>query len=389
MKRSFRHGQSILYSAYTVGFIFFLHSYLPVYFNSSFLSGLLNEKSVGFLYTVAYLFSILALLFAPLMLKRFGNYKFALALLLSQVLVFWGLSSLSNPASLIILFILSQIGLILIGYSFDIFVEQGSINKITGGVRGIFLTIGNFALVLSPFIAGLIVGNNNYQRLFAIVGVILLPAIFIAIFRFRGFKDSEYRVPPLKGAIERVWGDKNMRSVFIAQLMLRIFYAFMAIYLPIYMHEHIGFSWPEIGVIFTIMVLPFALFELPLGKLADKRYGEKEMLVLGFVITGVSTMFLSMDFGLSIALWALILFITRVGVSMIEIMSQTYFFKKINAEDSEIISLFRMIGPASYALVPIIVLLLFFVIDLRFMFVALGLLFIYTIRHISKLEDTK
>ncbi|MBS3074797.1 MFS transporter, partial [Candidatus Pacearchaeota archaeon] len=183
--------------------------------------------------------------------------------------------------------------------------------------------------------------------------------------------------------------DKNMRSVFIAQLMLRIFYAFMAIYLPIYMHEHIGFSWPEIGVIFTIMVLPFALFELPLGKLADKRYGEKEMLVLGFVITGVSTMFLSMDFGLSIALWALILFITRVGVSMIEIMSETYFFKKINAEDSEIISLFRMIGPASYALVPIIVLLLFFVIDLRFMFVALGLLFIYTIKHVLVIEDTK
>ena len=63
----------------------------------------------------------------------------------------------------------------------------------------------------------------------------------------------------------------------------------MVIYTPIYLHEHIGLPWSDIGIIFTIMLLPFVLFEFPAGKLADGKWGEKEPPIIGIILIAVST----------------------------------------------------------------------------------------------------
>ena len=108
--------------------------------------------------------------------------------------------------------------------------------------------------------------------------------------------------------------------------------------MPIYLNQYVGFTWDKIGIIFTIVLLPYMLFEFPLGKLADRWLGEKEFLIIGFVIMAGATGALTFITSTSIVVWTIALFMTRVGGSFTEIMSETYFFKQIDDGDVNIIS---------------------------------------------------
>ena len=122
------------------------------------------------------------------------------------------------------------------------------------------------------------------------------------------------------------------------------------------------------------MLLPFVILEMPLGKIADKFLGEKEILNTGFLIAGISTAVLTFVDSTDPVFWGFLLFMTRVGASMIEIASETYFFKKINEGDVEILNIFRMIGPSAYVVGPIVATVLLMFIEINYLFIILGIL---------------
>src|SRR3972149_2289795 len=104
---------------------------------------------------------------------------------------------------------------------------------------------------------------------------------------------------------------------------------------------------------FTIMLLPFVIVQYPLGKLADK-IGEKELLNIGIIVMSFATLAIPFLGSANFFLWAGVLFLTRVGAAMVEAMTEIYFFKKINTEDSEVISFFRNTYPVAFIFAPLI-----------------------------------
>ena len=115
----------------------------------------------------------------------------------------------------------------------------------------------------------------------------------------------------------------------------------MIIYTPIYLHSTLGFEWSELGIIFTVMLLPFVLLEWPAGELADRLWGEKEIMSTGFLIICVSLLIMPF-IGKVFWAWMVILFISRVGASLVETMTESYFFKHVKAEDTGLLSIFRL-----------------------------------------------
>jgi MFS family permease len=105
------------------------------------------------------------------------------------------------------------------------------------------------------------------------------------------------------------------------------------------------FSWQEIGSIFTFMLLPFVFIQYPLGYLADKRYGEKEMLLISLVIAIISTGAIAMLTSENIAWWMFVLFVSRIGIAGLEVLKDTYFYRQIGADDVDIIAFFRTAMP--------------------------------------------
>lgn len=344
---------------------------------------------VGLIYTAAGIASVIVLFLLPKILKTFGNYRAALSLILFEVVAILVLGFTTIP----IIAILSLISVIVlirsIGFSDDIFLESLSEDKSTGGIRGFFLTATNSAWVISPLIAGYILGNDQYGRLYLSASLFLIPLFIVIAGRFNNFKDPDYRTLPAIKSFHQLERRSNIRKIILSNVVLRFFYSWMVIYAPIYLHQHLGFAWEEVGLVFTIMLLPFILLEYPLGWLADKRFGEKEMLSIGFIILAVATASLSFITSRELWVWAALLFMTRVGASFVESMSEIYFFKKVDGESSNLISFFRMTAPLAYLIGPLVATFLLYFIDIRYLFLALGVMILWGLRYSLTIQDTR
>jgi len=384
-EKTFAQKRVILYF---IGFIFNLGYALPAYINSSFLSGLIGEKLVGIIYTASSILAIAAFIEIPNILRKFNNVKTTVGLfslgVLSLAGIIWGQGTLAIVAS----FMLNFVSIALANYTLDIFLEGFSSNVRTGRIRGTFLTIVNSAWLISPYIASKILGVSGFFGLYGISALLLLPIIIIVLIKFRNITEPRYEKLPFWKSLGEIWGDRDIKGILVIQMLLQFFYAWMIIYTPIYLHKIIGFDWPTIGLIFSVMLIPFVLLEIPLGKLADKN-GEKIALSVGFIIIAISM-------GLIIAVtdhnpyvWAAVLFLSRVGAATIEVMSDTYFFKKVNATKTHLISFSRMARPIAYVVSPIVATILFMVFDMRGLFIFLGFLMLYGLRYTLVIKDVK
>lgn len=379
---------SALYAISIIAFLSGLHTSIPNYFNSSFLSTFIDERTVSMVYLIISLLTIVGLLLMHDILRRFGNLRTSLALILLQMVIFYGLITSSSTNMTLFLFIMGMSMITLIGLTIDIFLQKSTDLGHTGSVRGIFMTVLNTAWILGPLLGGMLIEGDNYRNIYIAGFALLFPLLYVVYKNFNNFKDSHYIQVSTRETCVRILKDKDISKIFFINIILQTFYAWMTVYTPIYLHNTLGFSLSEISIIFTIMLIPFVLVEYPLGKLADKKWGEKEMLAIGFVIMGLSTGALVFFGFKSLFAWALMLFLTRIGAATAEIMIETYFFKKVDGKDPEILSLFRITRPFSYFVAPVITTIgLVYTTD-QYLFLVYGVICILTLYPILTIRDT-
>jgi len=362
---------------------------LNAYVNSTFLTGITGSKSlVSLIFTGGSILAVIGLAFIPLVLRRFGNYATTLTITVLGAVVFLGLSLLQSPVLIVLSFLVYLVVSSLLYYNIDLLLEHFSKNSTTGGMRGAFLSVSALAFLAGPFVAGFILGENEYWKIYLATAILFVLAIPVFVRSFKTYKDPVYDRTPFWKTLREIYQHQDMRKLFSIYFLLRFFYAWMIIYTPIYLNEFVGLSWTTIGIIFSIMLLPFVLLEYPLGKMADTKLGEKEIMTLGFVVLAIATATLSLITTSVWWVWAVALFATRIGASMVESMSQTYFFKKIDDGDSKLLGFFQMTSPLSYIIAPVVASVVFLFLDFRFLFIVLGILVLFGIPNSIKLRDT-
>lgn len=371
------------------------YSSIPAYTNSSFLKGFLGEEGIGWLYALTSFITIILMLVTPRLIKRFGNRNVLISLITLSLL---SVIPLAFP-TLKVIHTLTAFGIYLtLGYltryTLDVYLENVSEDKGTGLIRGVYLTFYNFAWLVSPLLAAHLASQGSYNLVYGVAGLALIPLLLIAIFGLKENTQIKTDSSTVWQELKYLWTNKsqtasNIKDILAIDFLLNFFYAVMVVYMPLYLHDHIGLDWSSIGLTFTIMLLPFVLFELPLGKIADKWLGEKEILIGGIIIMALSTMATSFLLVPNWILWAIILFLTRTGASTIEIMKETYLFKKIDGVDTGIISLSRVSVPLSYLIGPIFVSVILSCLNFKYIFLLLGAVMLISLKFASNLKDTK
>ncbi len=381
--------KSTLFILYILGFIFAFTSAIPAYVNSSFLKSITSEQAVGIIYTIGSIFTLIALISIPRLLKRFGSYKVTVFVAIAHFLNFLCLAFIQNIYLVLLCFVIFGAMATIIYFNFDVFIEHNSLDIKTGKIRSIYLTCINLAWLMSPWLAGVIVGQSSYRYIYFVVALVMIPIILIVSSNLKDFKDPDYKTFNLFETFKDISINKNIRNIIISAFLLQLFYSWMIIYTPIYLNQYIGFDWGTIGIIFSIMLLPFVFIQIPLGYLADKVFGEKEMLSIGFVIMGVSTAIIPIIKDNNFMYWALILFVTRIGAAMVEIMNDTYFFKNVTDKNLNFINLYRATTPLAYIVAPLISTVLIFLMPMQNIFYVLGLLMVVGLRYSLAIKDTK
>ncbi len=385
-----------LFLVYIAGFFFSAHVALTTYINSSFLvEHALSEKQVGLMFTISSLLALSVITLIPSIVEKIGKRTAFIGL---SLVIIGSLIGMISPVPMIAslsLFVLYT-GLInVIFLMFDLLIEEYAKKESMGTVRGFFLMINNIAWVVSPTITGYIIDQTQGFTSVYILGGILSSLAMITILCISKYSESKIHIIDKLTNIfsvfshisfKEIWKNfflslslfrkqKDLGALYLSHWLLRFFEVWMIIYMPLYLHQHIGFSWSSIGIIFTIMLLPFVLFQFPLGFMADKKNIGRKSIMVAFFVVGLATISTGYITESNIFLWSGILFLTRVGSSTIEVMTDTLFFKKINPSEIGFISIYRNARPLAFVIAPIIgSLLLAFGVSFSGIFIILGII---------------
>ncbi len=381
----------MVYTVAIIGFIYSLHLVIPMYSNSSFLGLFADEKTIGFIYMLCAAVSIFTFLIAPYVIRRIGNYTTILWLVLIQMGLFYGLITSTSPIKLSILFIIQYSIVALIGLSLDIFLEGYTSNHANvGRIRGLYASTLNASWVIAPLIGSLLInGTENYRNTYIAAFLMLFPLAYLIYKNFPRFKDPHYTHPSPWQLIKHISQNSDWDKLFVANTILQTFYSWMVIYSAVYLNKYVGFGWEQIGIILVIMLIPFPLIQYPLGKIADEKYGEKEIMVAGFIIMGLSTISLAFISGKSLFVWALFFFITRIGAAMVEMMIETYFFKTVPPKDTPVLSMFRITRPFSYLIAPLVTGFGLLFMGHQHLFILVGIIVLIGLYPALTIQDTK
>ena len=322
--------------------------------------------------------SILGYLLAPSIIRRFGNYNTAIALIIFQICLFYGMVASTSALTLTIIFIVQTAVIALISLCLDIFLEVYTEGSNVGSVRGLYTATLNASWVVAPLIGSMLInGTNNYHNTYVAALAMLFPLLYLVYRNFPKFKDPNYMHLSPHQLIKHISSNASWVRLFFANIILQVFYSWMVVYSPIYLNKTIGFGWEDIGIILVIMLIPFPLIQYPLGKLSDggyggKKYGQKKIMAAGFIVMGVATIALSLFTTKSVVLWASLLLITRIGAAAAEIMIETYFFKTVSVRDSAALGIFRITRPISYFIAPLITIIGLYFTTNEYLFVIVG-----------------
>jgi predicted MFS family arabinose efflux permease len=201
--------------------------------------------------------------------------------------------------------------------------------------------------------------------------------------------DPAYETVRVRDLCSSTITNKDISTVMLAQFLLQFFFTWAVIYFPLYFATVVGLSWETIGHIIAVGLFAFVIFEYPIGVMADRHWGEKEMMALGFTVLAIASSSLFYMEHASVAAFMCLMFFSRFGASLVEVTTESYFFKQVKGHDSNLISLFRLMRPLGNLIGALAgsVALLFF--PLSFTFVLLGLVMASGAFITLRLTDTK
>ena len=387
------HRHTSFWVVYILSVIFNFHGLIVAFSHSTYLENYLTPSGIGAVYTISSSISVFAFLFISRILRKLGNVKLTLGLAVAEIIALILIGMSGSAATVIVASVIFLIINPLIYLTIDIFSESliGKDESGTGSKRGLTLTLMSIASVCAPLAIAIIVGtdDSNLNHTYFYAAGIFISFIGLVAYKFRDFKDPKYREVQVLSAMHSFWVDNNIRNVFLAHFVLQIFFSWMTIYFPLYLAIDVGLNWQEIGSIIAVGLLAYVICEYPIGVIADRWLGEKEMMAVGFLILAIAASTISLFAAASVAGWMALMFISRIGGSLVEVTTESYFFKHTKGTDAKIISFFRLTRPLSSVIGALLGSAALLYLPFNMSFIILGLLMLPGVYFALHLQDTK
>lgn len=389
-KKISRKNTGRLSVLYCLGLLLAVSSALPAYIQSNFLGEFVSVQTVSLFFVIANFLSVMAILSFPSLIKAITNYFATKAVLAVYLASLFGLSLATSAGPALVSITLFTITSSLIWINMDVLIESFSNNKATGKIRTIYFTFINIGWILSPLLSSYLIEKGQYTLTFLVAAFMVIPFYLVLISQGKKLKDRvKYQKEDLPVTLKKMWDNKNLRGIFFIALLLSLFYSSAVIYIPIHLHRNLGMDWHSLGIIFSIMLIPFILIEIPAGIIADKYLGEKELLFAGFAILITSLFLFYLIKTPNIWIWAGILFLSRTGAALIEAMRETYFFKIIDVEEVGYINIFRATTPLGYVVGAGLAVLITNFFPLNYLFLSVTIVMLSGFWFTASIKDTK
>lgn len=365
------HPRTVLFVS---NFSFALFAALPAYILLPYLSSLMPTAYAGFVISGGALVALSLFLFLPRLVARYGIQRLALLFAIIEMAALLLLALSPGIIAVCMLIALSVSVQPLLSYELDLLLEATVTDKgSTGRVRTLFITAWNLASLTAPLLMGaLLAGGDEYSRVFLAGAAALVP--FIVLFATQHLPQGDPLNPShMRDTLVCIMHDRDLAAVTFGHFILYCFYIWAPLYVPIYLHDTLGIPWSSLGWMFSVMLIPYVLVEYPAGWLADKFIGDKELMLLGFLVAGGALVAIStVSSSTPLLLILVILVSSRIGAALIESMTEGHFFRRVSEKDVNSISVFRGIWPLANFSAPIAGSLILLSGNLQLLFVLTG-----------------
>jgi MFS family permease len=319
---------------------------------------------LGSLFAIGSLVSIVAYIALPKIVRKI---QVRPALIIFASLYVTGLYFTAfaySFTSLLIPFIVTTISYGLAMSVLDMYVEVSTdIRHKQGSVRGTYLALSNLAYIVGPLTGGLLIQVGGFPFLFLASILFMIPFLGLVFYHMpelpikaqTALTEATHAVTQtIVGAYRELFSHDKIRTVFYLKLLSNLFTSTVSIFVTIYMIDVAGFSFATTGLLLAISLIPYVLIEIPVGKLVDGKFTEHWPAAIGFFIIALCISFVPIITDAGALVWAIILFVMRIGGSLIEISTESFFFKHLPAGNTEGISGFRALNPLSLVIAPIL-----------------------------------
>ena len=316
----------------------------------------MSGAAAGFVIAGGALLSCLVFPLLPRLVARYGAQQLAIIVAILEMLALFVLAgtpgAIAGAVFSAIAFSLQPF----LAYELDLLLEATVAEEgTTGRVRTLFITAWNIASLGAPLLIGaLLAASDAYPSVFLAAAAAIVP--FITLFAVRKLPAGHAaQLSTLEETLRRIFRDRDLAAVTFGHLLLYLFFVWAPFYTPLYLHSVLGIPWSELGWMFSVMLIPYVLIEYPAGVLADKLVGDKELLFIGFLITGASLAAIGLLTTATPLLVILaVLVASRAGAALVESMTEGHFFRRVSEKDVSSISIFRGIWPLSNVIAPVL-----------------------------------
>ncbi len=198
----------------------------------------------------------------------------------------------------------------------EAFIKDISPTKKRGEFRSFFGTFANAGMLMGSLIGGFLAAGFGIRSPYFFAAILL----FVPLILVFGMKDRRSNtnknqavrdfLPVLKGFLQQ----RELKLLALCTVSLYFWYAVKWVFGPLFLLSQ-DFSPSIIGIWLAVSVLPFLLFQIPIGKLSD-QIGQSKIIYLGFLI---STLFLiPLGFMSSISSLLATIFIVSIGTAFAE-----------------------------------------------------------------------
>lgn len=347
-----------------------------------------GTEDIGIFYFISYGIILVVLLNLHKIVRKLGKsnvfyFSILISIICAVLLVF------TNPSIWGMVILMSYIIFINLGWvSLDVILESFSTDKMSGRIRGLHLTVINAGYLIGPFLSTEVLEKFNFHGIFVFLLFFNSLVLVLSLIGVRNVNHKFEARLNVKDVLRKVFSRKDILKVYYIAFALDFFYALLVIYTSIYLLNQ-GMSWSQIGIIFTIMLIPFVILQYLVGFLADKKLGEKEMLVFSVIFMAISTGTIYFINSSSIWIWGMILLATRIGAAMLEVLRDSYFYKKIDGHDVDLINFFRTSMPVGYMLATGISFPLLLIFPLKSVFLLVSIIVLSALIPVFLLKDNK
>jgi MFS family permease len=371
-----------------ISFLLGFSQSLLIYVESSYFKLSLGSENVSVFYFIAYVVALLGLLNMHKFIKRLGKATAFFLFFFLQICAMAVLTMVPPSILGIVLLMVNIVTSYLMYVILDIIMESYSEDRKSGRIRGMHLMIISIGFMLGPILSTRILEKYDYAGLFFLSMIISMAIFIVGLIGLRGGNNKFNGNITIRDLVKKIFVNKNLMRIYWVSFALEFFFALMTVYTPLYLLDR-GMSWGQIGVIFTIMVIPFAVINYPIGIIADKKLGEKEMIIFALFTMALSTMSIFFVETNSVVIWSLVLFMTRIGAAMIETLRDSYFYKRIDGNDMDIISFFRTSRSVAYISATAVSAMLLIIFPVKAIFLFLAFVILLALYPAFTLVDNK